>query len=40
MVHNIAAGLGRALHYTRVTNDVKLKRVAVDFIMGCGIYKI
>ena len=40
LVRDIAAGLGCALHYTRVTNDAELKRVAIDFIMGVEIYRI
>ena len=40
LVRDIVAGLGRALHYTKVTNDAKLKRVAVDFIMQCRIYNL
>ena len=40
LVRDIVEGLGRALHYTKATNDAKLKRVAVDFIMQCGIYNL
>jgi len=40
MIRDITEGLGRALHYAKVTDDAKLKRVAVDFVLGCGIYKL
>ena len=40
LVRDIVEGLGRALHYTKLIQDFKLKQVCTDFVLKSNIYGV
>ena len=40
LVRDIVEGLGRALHYTKLITDFKLKQVCTDFVLKSDIYGV
>ena len=40
LVRDIVEGLGRALHYTSLIQDFKLKQVCTDFVLKSNIYGV